>query len=563
MRVRPLIAAICLIALIAGYSSAFEFEIHATITQQALIGVVNRFPADWADLTKAGFTAAATNEITDANIAKDTGDKGQPRNPNVPAQPDTTMHSESLAAFNYLSHEPATDHFDAESLNAASLQVYQNRNDIHKYLLQRNFVAARKILGGTLHAIQDFYAHTNYVELQINNIETRIGTKDGFSVGTPRVANLSQGGCDNGATLQPAFTGPSTGPLKDTKLLTSGYFFFTPSPLESLPLLGDPEVTNHHKCRHGWEFGVDQPGINKDSVDRPGHYAARNLALLHSINFITDLLLAPDIRKDPTIVRGFMGLLTISSLDPYEIAPGSDAFYLRVNGSGFTSWDAKPTVFFGNKPLATNFINKTLVTGRIEKADIAVVGRVPVTVKQFDTDAKGNVTNTILSSNEVWFQIADDCPLKIRPHKHDPDHPDVNAIKWNDTGLAVKAGDKLKFDVLPGSVVWRAGGLFTGSAGEAPPTGDVTATPANTLLWVDPQIPINVAPIGALIGMILDPKFTGPIIEKPNGAKYFPILDGKRPVPPMPASGELYLGINDGAFFNNGGCFQVKVTPIK
>jgi hypothetical protein len=341
-------------------------------------------------------------------------------------------------------------------------------------------------------------------------------------------------------------------------LLTSGYFFFSE--------LAEPEVTKYQKCKHGWEFGLDQPGINKDSVDRPGHYAARNLALLHSINFIVQLLLEPDVRKDSTIVRGFMGLLTISSLDPYEVTAGSEGFYLHVNGTGFTSAAAKPTIFFGDKPLPTNFINKTLVTGQLQKADIAVVGRVPVTVKQFDTDAKGNVTNNILSSNEVWFQIgtAEDCPLKIRAHKHDPDHPDVNAIKWNDTGLAVKAGDKLKFDVvLPGWVVWRAGGLFTGSAGEAPPTGDVTATPANTLLWVEPQIPINVAPIGALIGMILDPNFTGPIIEKPDGAKYFPILDGKRPVPPMPASGKLYLGINDGAFFNNGGCFQVKVTPIK
>jgi hypothetical protein len=81
-------------------------------------------------------------------------------------------------------------------------------------------------------------------------------------------------------------------------------------------------------------------------------------------------------------------------------------------------------------------------------------------------------------------------------------------------------------------------------------------------------MPISVAPIGALIGMIVDKahldsslKPTIPLIEKPpEGVKYFRILTGGPRVGPMPTDGRLYLGINDGAFYNNGGCFQVRIT---
>jgi hypothetical protein len=135
---------------------------------------------------------------------------------------------------------------------------------------------------------------------------------------------------------------------------------------------------------------------------------------------------------------------------------------------------------------------------------------------------------------------------------------DVDANRWNDTGLTVQPLQRLNFEVLRGSVVWRAGGFFTGSAGEAPPQGDPTVTPGNTLLWIDPQIPINQAPIGALIGMVIDLKPGVQLTEKPDGATYFRVLTGGAVT--MPVAGKVYLGINDGGFFNNGGCFQVRVT---
>ena len=128
-------------------------------------------------------------------------------------------------------------------------------------------------------------------------------------------------------------------------------------------------------------------------------------------------------------------------------------------------------------------------------------------------------------------------------------------------------GQKLNIEVLRGSVVWRAGGFFTGSAGEATPQGDPTATPGNTPLWVDPPVPINQVPIGGLIGLVVptelldaDKKPMIQLTEKPDGVEYFRVLTGGPLVPAMPAAGRVYLGINDGAFFNNGGCFQVRIV---
>jgi len=63
--------------------------------------------------------------------------------------------------------------------------------------------------------------------------------------------------------------------------------------------------------------------------------------------------------------------------------------------------------------------------------------------------------------------------------------------------------------------------------------------------------------------MILDPNATDPLLNKPDGATYFPILSGRPSVPAMQADGKLYLGINDGNFSNNRGCFQVRVTAAR
>jgi hypothetical protein len=238
--------------------------------------------------------------------------------------------------------------------------------------------------------------------------------------------------------------------------------------------------------------------------------------------------------------------------------------FIDVTGSNFTnlsmiSWDGSP--------LETQFIDKTTLRAALDNARLATPGTVRVGVKSANYEnewpANGQTWDPqALSSNEVPVSIAGLQPLC--PYRPDPDYLDVDAKKWNDTGLTVKAGDRLDIKVPPGRIVWRKG-IFINDV--APPEGDPTVNPYNTLLWIDPQISITIAPIGALIGMVLDPQArqtsSNPLekIEKPDGAKFFPIRTGGGFT--MTANGKLFLGVNDGAFFNNEGCFQAKVTRVR
>ncbi len=561
--------AVLLIVVTAIYCSAFYFTIHSDITREALEALIPRLPSAWSPLLLVGFSGAAVKEITDANMAKDTNDCGDKFNANVPAKPCELAASETLSALEKVMETAHGDHFDAEYIQQGSNKLFAERNEIIRYMLDRNFVAARKILGGALHGIQDFYAHSNWVELQYGlTIDGRLGSdpKLNLFATPPRIATAGQATCKSGLTFLDHFyhpAGPSSVERDDQ--LTSGFFF--------LSLIDIDEVAKQGKCRHGWRvipFG-NQPGINKDDSSRPGYENARPLALLHSANFIIDLIRdTPSLKDDPTYTLGLMGHPTLISIDPPKVEVGQDVL-LHLTGASFTVDNAKtkPTVLWNGKPLKTFSTvppTSTKLDALLEKANVALPGTVRISVQQFDTDADGNVADTVLESNVVNFTVngkEPDCPGD-NTRAHSLGYKDVHATRWNDAGAVVE-GVKVNIDVLDGTVVWRAGGLFVGPDRVSSPRGDATATPANTPLWVEPQIPISQVPIGGLIGMVVETKLldkegrpTIPLTEKPDGAKYFPIRMGGQFVPNV--TGRLYLGINDGVFANNAGCFEVRVS---
>jgi hypothetical protein len=100
---------------------------------------------------------------------------------------------------------------------------------------------------------------------------------------------------------------------------------------------------------------------------------------------------------------------------------------------------------------------------------------------------------------------------------------------WTPTGLGVRRGDTVTFDAS-GEVRIAQGGPAGG------PGGSSDQNAAN---------PIPSAPTGALIGRI------------GNSA---PFLIGTQNQVTMPAAGQLFLGVNDSNFGDNGGNFNVKVT---
>src|SRR5262249_12299044 len=110
----------------------------------------------------------------------------------------------------------------------------------------------------------------------------------------------------------------------------------------------------------------------------------------------------------------------------------------------------------------------------------------------------------------------------------------VNAVQsWTDTGIDVNAGDKVMF---------RASGevLIGRSVGQ-------NATPDGNAAYRSPKYPDPTSPGGALIGRV--------------GARGKPFGIGMQTQPlAMPASGRLYLGVNDNELGDNSGAFTVVVA---
>lgn len=107
---------------------------------------------------------------------------------------------------------------------------------------------------------------------------------------------------------------------------------------------------------------------------------------------------------------------------------------------------------------------------------------------------------------------------------------------WTDTGINVRAGEMLRFDV---SQTIRFG---TGAGDEATADGHTEGSARPVLRTV----PVRSMPVGGLIGRV------------GNGQ---PFAIGTAPQPiRMPVNGRLWLGINDLSFNDNSGHFRVIVS---
>lgn len=374
MRMCRVALACTLTMSIAGDARAFGFDIHVEITRAALAAVLDNLARQSPVVRQAvatdglvrisTFSLLAIQEIADANKAMDTDDCGGKGNPRVPANPCTVFLSESLAALKYLEKEPAHEHVDSEKIQMSSDLVLASRKEIRDFLRDGNFVGARKALGRALHVIQDFYSHTNYVDLGYRspNIETRFGASaNSFSRGL-RVAAEDEPTCLEGeylftnalkarltallittreeirtSLLPISRVGAMTKamrieaalkalePVLKDPALTSGYFvgvFPVVSVFGVAVANDDPaQITVTGKCRHGAQsygnvLGVDagigdQSGIHKDFPNRPGHLEARQLAVLHSMQFVVDVMKDEELRRNVpnygAYLLGFLG----------------------------------------------------------------------------------------------------------------------------------------------------------------------------------------------------------------------------------------------------------------
>lgn len=140
--------------------------------------------------------------------------------------------------------ESSALHFDGENFVGGQALLVQAKTNVISAVKNGDGEAARKFLGAALHTLQDFYAHTNWVELGRSDINYDLG-KAGVSLslitfGQQTCTECGFGGIDRLLRGCHDCTTNTNG----FSLLTSGYYEGEDSPA------GGVDIPDW-KCRHG------------------------------------------------------------------------------------------------------------------------------------------------------------------------------------------------------------------------------------------------------------------------------------------------------------------------
>lgn len=251
-----ILLSIVLLLWIQAPAQAFKVNIHEAITREALAAV-----QPIVDGERLQFSEAAIRQIVFAN--KDT--------------------DQLVNQFN------TEKHFDGEDFLGGSQRLIQLKEQtIAKVTREEpSAFSAQTDLGGALHTVQDFYAHSNWVNL--GHSSTDINAKLGHETfsGTDRATPTCP---DNPSTLGGA----------GLRELTSGYFTFTAGVIPSCSVPSG-------KCRHGLLL-VCPAGINKDDDNQPGFSTARALAVEASKDFLNQIFSDSRVVSNTQAIKLLLGI---------------------------------------------------------------------------------------------------------------------------------------------------------------------------------------------------------------------------------------------------------------
>ncbi|KAF1395599.1 hypothetical protein PFLUV_G00013220 [Perca fluviatilis] len=176
----------------------------------------------------------------------------------------------------------APHHFNSEAFLEGRGLITEGVAAIKANIRKQNFQAARETLGRVLHTLQDFYSHSNWVELgykepYINLIRPDLPLEDLADIDTPTCKDCPSGKCTN--SILPSI-------LQERKL-TSGY----------MGIFSAAKPTG--KCSHGGATDltsttVPRGGISKDERHSDNvalHDVAVNVATEASLQLLQDIRL--------------------------------------------------------------------------------------------------------------------------------------------------------------------------------------------------------------------------------------------------------------------------------
>ena len=200
-------------------------------------------------------------------------------------------------------------HFDEGKFDKSSENLVGWRSTIVTLAKDGKFEDARKLLGTSLHLVQDFYAHSNWVERKLIDPSLplpNLGKPDPFAdpkLSIATLATCSPSGLLPGVALTPGyFDNRMASSVNDLGWSTSAW---NGSSFILLPNVGWPDG----KCVHGADTGS---GLNKDQLGRPNYQLAYINAIRGSrmfLNEVVAILKLPGQGGDPAIC----GLLDQSS----------------------------------------------------------------------------------------------------------------------------------------------------------------------------------------------------------------------------------------------------------
>jgi von Willebrand factor A domain-containing protein 7 len=145
-------------------------------------------------------------------------------------------------------------HFDGENFEGGQARLVQQKALAYSAILANDGSSARQYLGGALHTVQDFYAHSNWVEQQVAGGILDINHDLGISGATIGHADINTATCteclglDTQANLLKLCLDCSAN--VPPGLLTSGYYYGEDSPGVD-PLTGKQVSIPSYKCHHG------------------------------------------------------------------------------------------------------------------------------------------------------------------------------------------------------------------------------------------------------------------------------------------------------------------------
>lgn len=183
----------------------------------------------------------------------------------------------------------SSNHFVSEDFNTASKRARDRFNDAVQALMKPSpdGRTARRNLGWVLHGAQDYYSHSNWIDLNPGTTDARL------AVSLFSAVDLSTPTCQappNTGTYVAGLTG-----------LTSGYYFSC----------GGKDDTRlpPGKCYHGFSGPPyeDHEGTNKDDPDRTGYPNARTAAKDSTRAIINRLLDSPGIAGNLNRTAALMG----------------------------------------------------------------------------------------------------------------------------------------------------------------------------------------------------------------------------------------------------------------